>query len=86
MSKTVTKVAVSIPSDLYEQMEHTRQSAGQSRSAAVQEALRHWLRERLQREAVGAYVKGYRHQPETPDEIEAAEAAATQLLATQEWE
>lgn len=85
MRGVATKVAVSIPDELYRAIEHVRRVRGQSRSAVVQEALRHWLDHEAQRAMVREYERGYRQKPEGPREIRAAEAAAAPLLAAEEW-
>lgn len=85
MGKVATKVAVSIPDELYRAVEHVRRTRGKSRSAIVQEALRHWLDHEAQRAMVREYEAGYRRKPEGRREIRAAEAAAVRLLATEDW-
>ena len=85
MIKPATKVAVSIPSGLYQTVERVRKASGQSRSAIVQDALRHWLHSQAQAALVREYEAGYRRKPEGRREIKAAEAAAVSLLATEDW-
>jgi metal-responsive CopG/Arc/MetJ family transcriptional regulator len=83
--KAATKVAVSIPDQLYRVLERVRRARGKSRSAAIQEALRYWLDHEAQRALVREYEAGYRRKPETRREIKAAEAAAVRLLAAEDW-
>jgi metal-responsive CopG/Arc/MetJ family transcriptional regulator len=85
MARVATKVAVSIPGDLYEAVERARKKHGKSRSAIMQDALRHWLRHQAEAVLVRQYEAGYRRVPETRREIKAAEAAAVRLLAAEEW-
>lgn len=85
MAKLATKVAVSIPGPLYRAVERVRKASGKSRSAVVQDALRHWLDCQAQAVLVREYEAGYRRQPEGRREIQAAEAAAVRLLSTEEW-
>lgn len=86
MPKASEKVAVSIPSPLYRELERARRRAGKTRSAVVQEALRQWLRRGVQAELVREYEAGYRARPEGEDEIEAALATAEGLLTRDgEW-
>jgi metal-responsive CopG/Arc/MetJ family transcriptional regulator len=85
MRRSATKVAISIPGPLYEAVERLRKASDMSRSALVQEALRHWFECQARATLVRAYEAGYRRRPESRREIEAAEAAAVRLLATQEW-
>ena len=85
MAKLATKVAVSIPHPLYQAVERIRKAGGKSRSAVIQDALRHWLDCQAQAALVREYEAGYRRQPERRREIKAAEAAAVRLLSTEDW-
>jgi metal-responsive CopG/Arc/MetJ family transcriptional regulator len=85
VSKAATKVAVSIPDQLYRALERVRRARGKTRSAAVQEALRYWLDHEAERALVREYEAGYRRKPEGRREIKAAEAAAIRLLAAEDW-
>ena len=85
MAKLATKVAVSIPSDLYQAVERVRRASGKSRSAIIHAALRHWLDSQAHGALVREYEAGYRRQPEGRREIKAAEAAAVRLLSTEHW-
>ena len=85
MVRPATKVAVSIPSGLYQAVERVCKASGQSRSAVVQDALRHWLDSQTQAALVREYQAGYRRKPEGRREVKAAEAAAVRLLATEDW-
>ena len=85
MAKPATKVAVSIPSGLYLAVERVRLASGKSRSAIIQDALRHWLNAQAHAVLVREYEAGYRRKPEGRREIKAAEAAAVRLLSTEDW-
>lgn len=85
MPKGATKIAISMPADLARAVERIRKRSGKSRSAIVQDALRHWLTEQDRTELVREYEAGYRRSPETRREIKAAEAAAVRLLSMDEW-
>lgn len=85
MAKLARKVAVSIPGTLYRAVERVRKASGKSRSAVVQDALRHWLDAQVQAALVREYEAGYRRRPEGRREIKAAEAAAVRLLSSEEW-
>ncbi len=80
-----TKVAISLPKDLYRAVERARKKNGTSRSSVVQEALRCWLKQKQEARWIREYVEGYRRKPESRREIEAAEAAAVELFAAVEW-
>jgi len=85
MTKPATKVAVSIPNGLYQAVERVRRASGRSRSAIVQDALRHWLDSQAEVGRVREYEAGYRRKPESRREVEAAETAAVRLLSNHDW-
>jgi len=85
MPKVAAKVAVSLPEDLYRAVERARKRNGKTRSAVMQDALRFWLRHQEELALVREYEEGYRRRPEGRREIEAAEAAAVQLLRADDW-
>jgi metal-responsive CopG/Arc/MetJ family transcriptional regulator len=85
MAKPAMKVAVSIPNGLYRAVERVRKGSGQSRSAVIQDALRHWLDSQAHARLVREYEEGYRRKPEGRREIKGAEAAAVHLLSTDKW-
>jgi metal-responsive CopG/Arc/MetJ family transcriptional regulator len=74
------KIAVTVPAELYKAVEAARKQQARSRSAIVQEALRHWLRQQAHAELVREYETGYRRKPEGKREIAAAMATAVGLL------
>jgi len=84
--KTATrKVAISMPTPLYQAVERVRRRTGKTRSAVLQDALRHWLEHQAEAALVREYEAGYRRRPEGRREIKAARAAAVRLFSTQEW-
>lgn len=85
MSKVATKVAVSLPDDLYRAVEQARKKSGKSRSAVMQDALHHWLRQQEQAVLIREYEAGYQKKPESKQEVNAAEASAARLLAAEDW-
>ncbi len=85
MPKVATKVAVSIPDDLFRAVEQARKKSGKGRSAVMQDALRHWLRQQEQAVLIREYEAGYRRKPEGKREVKAAEAAAVRLLSAEAW-
>ena len=78
------KIAVTVPRELYKAIESARKRSATSRSAVVQEALRHWLRHQAHAELVREYEAGYRRKPEGKREIDAAMATAVGLLRDEE--
>ena len=85
MPKVATKVAVSIPDDLYRAIERARKRHRKTRSAVMQDALRYWLRHENEIALVREYEEGYRRKPESRREIKAAEAAAVRVLSAEKW-
>lgn len=79
-SESTKKVAVSVPAELFRAVEDAREATGQSRSGVVQEALRHWLRDRQHAELVREYEAGYRRHPEGDRDVEEALSAAVALF------
>jgi metal-responsive CopG/Arc/MetJ family transcriptional regulator len=82
--KPATKVAVSIPDALFRAVERARRTARKSRSAVVQEALRDWLRRGTEGQLARDHEAGYRANPESRSDAEAALATASALLADDE--
>ena len=85
MAKRATKVAVSLPDGLYRAAERARKASGKSRSAMIQDALRHWLDSQPNTTIVRKYEEGYRRKPEGSREARAARATAVHLLSTEDW-
>lgn len=85
MSKVAMKVAVSLPDNLYRAVERARKKSGKSRSAVMQDALHHWLRQQEQAVLIREYEAGYQKKPESNREVKAAEASAVRLLAAEDW-
>ena len=85
MSKIATKVAVSLPDNLYRAVEQARKKSGKSRSAVMQDALHHWLRQQEQAVLIREYEVGYQKKPESKQEIKAAEASAVRLVIAEDW-
>ena len=79
MPRLAAKIALSLPDDLFREMERVRRKRGTTRSALVQEALRLWLRQGAEATLVREWEEGYRRLPESATEI--ASAAATAKLA-----
>jgi metal-responsive CopG/Arc/MetJ family transcriptional regulator len=80
MPRHAVKVAVTIPADLFRAVEAARRGRAQTRSAAVQEALRQWLLAEKRAALVRQYEAGYRRRPESRREVDAALATAAGLF------
>ncbi len=79
------KIAITIPKNLFKEAEKARREIGESRSAFIQRTIRRYLETRREKDAVRHYVEGYQRFPETEEEIEAAEQAATEILTEEPW-
>jgi hypothetical protein len=64
------KIAVSVPKELFDEVERDRKRRGLTRSAVVQIGLRAWLKARGDEEKVAKYVRSFREFPETEAEAE----------------
>ena len=84
MKSTSSKIAVSLPTDLLRAVERTRRTRKTTRSAVVQEALRHWLDQQQTQKLVEQYQEGYRRVPEGADDP-AAERWSGEALASEDW-
>ena len=80
------KIAISLSKPLIRLVEKERKRTGETRSAFVRRALRRLLQEKEHMLQVSEYVEGYGAQPETEEEIDAAEAGAAELLSREPWE
>jgi metal-responsive CopG/Arc/MetJ family transcriptional regulator len=76
MPRSAAKIALSLPDDLFREVERIRKKRGKTRSALVQEALRLWLRRDTEAALVREWEEGYRRLPESAAEIAAAETTA----------
>lgn len=82
--KRTTKVAVSIPDPVFDDVEAARKRLGQTRSAAVTEALIAWLRAHGADDSEQRYAEAYLRHPERADEL--ASVAAEAAGAWEPWE
>ena len=78
--KSVAKVAVSIPADTLEALEHKRARLGKTRSAAVTEAIEQWLHAGEVAAEDRRYVEGYLRQPERAEDVAAVAATLDAAL------
>jgi predicted DNA-binding protein len=72
-----TKIAITVPTEIYAVVERLRRRLGKTRSSVVAQALEAWVRSADLAEADRRYVEGYRRTPEAVDEISAVAAQAT---------
>jgi metal-responsive CopG/Arc/MetJ family transcriptional regulator len=80
------KIAISLPERLARLMEKERKRTGETRSAFIRRAIRRLFQEKEHMLQVSEYIEGYQAQPETEEEIAAAEAGAAELFSREPWE
>ena len=73
------KLAISLPPDVFEEMERARSVVHRDRSSWIQEAVRQYLGQREREARIAAYVHGYTEVPETDEEIELARLGSEAL-------
>lgn len=82
----MTKVTISVPEELFSEVERRRTARDQSRSEFFRAAVEALLRTERDHDAVERYVRAYTRAPESEDEILAAHATAVPMLGDQEWD
>ena len=83
------KIAISLPEELLRSVEPGCQARGESRSEFFRRAAEEYLRREREREAVEQYVRAYKENPETTEELEEANAwfrAGLEVLTEVPWE
>lgn len=85
-STAFEKVAISLPLDLFREIERLRRGTGESRSAVIRRSLELLLGRAEEAGMVREYVAGYLSHPESRSEVDAAMATATEALSEEPWE
>ena len=80
------KVAITLDAELLRRAERLRRSTGESRSALLNRALQELLRADSHRRRVEEYVRAYRDQPESADDVRAARAVAGRTVRHLDWD
>ncbi len=83
--ENAVKIAISLPADVFQAAEGERRLRRESRSEFYRHAIEAFLRREGERVSIERYVRGYADQPETPEDVAAAHAAAA-ALAAEPWE
>lgn len=82
------KTAISLPDDLFRDIERARKRSKQDRSTWIQEAAADYLKRKTMQEKVEAYFEGYRRIPDgdDPDFIAAEKVGLADFpYADEEW-
>ena len=84
-SLAVTKISISLPDEVLETAERECRREGESRSELIRRALVSLVARAREETLVAAYLAGYVAEPESDDEVAAADEAAASLLEGSEW-
>jgi len=84
MGKT-SKIAISISSDVLDEVEKERKLSGESRSELFRRAVELLLKRRNEQKVSEQYIRAYEHMPENKTEIETVRSAARNILAGEPW-
>lgn len=82
----IAKIAISLPEAVLEAVEKERLQSGESRSEFFRRAVKILLHREQAREAIEQYIRSYREQPETEEELGWLEEASRGVLAEYPWE
>ncbi|MBI4352934.1 MAG: hypothetical protein HY593_03315 [Candidatus Omnitrophica bacterium] len=85
MSHTAAKIAISLPGDIFKEIEHIRHQLGLARSQAIVEAIRFWIQKRQEQSLEQSYVRGYLSKPEKRSEVEPFFLAGLSAFTKEEW-
>jgi metal-responsive CopG/Arc/MetJ family transcriptional regulator len=85
MPRTVAKVAISVPAELYEELEADRRAEGMGRSEYFVHAVNELLRHKRDDARIQQYLRGYAEHPETADDL-LSEQAMADALAQEPWD
>ena len=80
------KIAISLPEELLNAAEQERAAQQESRSEFFRHAVQEYLHRRRAQQAVERYIQGYVEQPESQEEIAAAQAVSLAALDLEPWE
>ncbi len=84
MEKRV-RVAVSLPADVLAAAEEARRKWGLSRSDFFRSAVEQLIHVKPDQKAIMQYVEGYRHHPESPEEIAETNGLSLTVLSQEPW-
>ena len=81
----VAKVTISLDAETLDAVERRRAALQQSRSEYIREAVVRALRDEQEEQDIQRYLEGYRRLPESDEEVQAAHALASAVLAQEPW-
>ena len=80
-----TKVTISLPTALLEDVERSKDASGESRSETIARLLKAALRAEQEEADIERYIRGYREQPETEEELEISRVLSANAAAMDPW-
>jgi metal-responsive CopG/Arc/MetJ family transcriptional regulator len=86
VARPSAKIAISISSDLLDDVERVRRTTGETRSAVVARAVRLLVDADKRRAQIAEYVEAYRRHPETAAEVRAVRTVARRTLENLPWD
>ena len=81
----ITKIAISLPEDILDEVEKERKGSGESRSLLFRRAVELLLRHRRENALSEQYVRAYREVPETGEEVDSSRQAAGTIKSEDLW-
>jgi hypothetical protein len=85
--KVTKKTAISLPDDLFRQIERARKRSKKDRSTWIQEAAADYLKRKTMQEKIDAYFDGYRRIPDgdDPDFLAMEKIGIEDAASDEEW-
>lgn len=83
--KRTSRVTVSLPTQLLEAVDRTLLKGEENRSALVRRLLEEALREAKEQEDIDRFIRAYREQPQTEEELGWAEQATLEWWLEHPW-
>jgi metal-responsive CopG/Arc/MetJ family transcriptional regulator len=80
-----TKVTISLPTGLLEEVERSKDECGESRSETIARLLRSALRAEQEKADIERYIRGYLEHPDTEEEAVFADAMSVEAAALDPW-
>ena len=83
--KKTTKVAISLPAEMYETIEAARVKKGESRSQYFRRAVERLLKEEQEAKDIESYIAGYAADPESGEEVKTVDRLSVPVLIKETW-
>ena len=83
--RRAAKITISLPAELLAAVERSQRQPGETRSEVIARLIEGSLRQERERAEVERYVRGYRAQPETSDEVAMGDRLSSEAAAWDPW-